>query len=720
MLRNRAYNLQFTSTREQVIFMNQIFINLHSYDEIGCISKEKNSLLIDSVYYKADFILQNIDNSSVKPTVFIEPKLTLDVVFSLYMIDQLLQKGTFPEGSVYHSLKYIIESAAKPSHYINFQSILLVLKKLNDEETTIQKMFSILNSLNFAQGINIKQEMLCMHLKFDVLTYLKEEMIYIKKDYQLYVSELKNNSITQTEMFLVLRSNGELMSVPGLVYQRKILCELLDYWLEQDGYGLFMSIETATHGSNVCVKRIKEDIDFQNLCAALNFFEFYLTQGQSNQEWHETDQIVCKQTELTKDQIMSILKHYTDPWVSEQKVKYVFPFHFDYTKSKEIANYLNRTFVSIDESEVHKKFRNTFLPLFNDYLFNNEELSKKQTHSKQFVLQKNVYITVEGKQVRYSYENNVNINPLFIRELNIEIRQFHYGVGFLILNASFLPRKNVPLSYVLDVDKHICDKVQDVFGFLLSKNQHIKTTATRKGIAYESIEIQHDTFFKERTENIILKTCSANKQTYISDAHELKQELAEKFLSRGDFVFYGFSRSCGVQFIVDNALLSKKGLNRLTENFLIEKFFIFLFVLQQRDAIRQFSDKLVGSSLSKEKLETNRIRKDFLEFMTQVRLSHISDHNVVTRFYNRWSSIFDSESIFLEVSEKLNALDGYQQSKVSYHFNILSFIVFPIVAMSSLFTMGIFSTKGIEVDLTYVVLANILLIILFFLFSRRK
>ena len=100
-----------------------------------------------------------------------------------------------------------------------------------------------------------------------------------------------------------------------------------------------------------------------------------------------------------------------------------------------------------------------------------------------------------------------------------------------------------------------------------------------------------------------------------------------------------FPRSCGVQFVVDNAVLNKSGLQRLTDNFLDEKFYIFLFAMQQRDSIRQFSDKLVRGSILNRKIKTNKIRKDFIQFVTQVKLSHISDHNVVTRFYNKWRTI---------------------------------------------------------------------------------
>ena len=101
--------------------------------------------------------------------------------------------------------------------------------------------------------------------------------------------------------------------------------------------------------------------------------------------------------------------------------------------------------------------------------------------------------------------------------------------------------------------------------------------------------------------------------------------------------------------------------------------------IQQRDSIRQFSDQLVRGSILNRKLKTNKIRKDFIQFVTQVKLSHISDHNVVTRFYNRWRTIFDSDSIYDEVSEKLAAIDGFQQTKVS----VLSFQYLVLYSFSS-------------------------------------
>ena len=81
---------------------------------------------------------------------------------------------------------------------------------------------------------------------------------------------------------------------------------------------------------------------------------------------------------------------------------------------------------------------------------------------------------------------------------------------------------------------------------------------------------------------------------------------------------------------------------------------------------------------------------------------------------------FDSDSIYNEVSEKLDVIDGFQQAKVSYHFNILSFIVFPVIAISSLFSMGIFKTDPIHIDLSYVIFISITLLILFFTLSNKK
>ena len=44
---------------------------------------------------------------------------------------------------------------------------------------------------------------------------------------------------------------------------------------------------------------------------------------------------------------------------------------------------------------------------------------------------------------------------LFTRELNVEIRQFRYGVAFLVLNVNFTPLDIVPLSYILKFNANL-------------------------------------------------------------------------------------------------------------------------------------------------------------------------------------------------------------------------------------------------------------------------
>ena len=436
--------------------------------------------------------------------------------------------------------------------------------------------------------------------------------------------------------------------------------------------------------------------------------------------WIEKDNVIKGyNTCLSMDQIIDIIKHYTNPWVKKQKVKYVYPFHFNYQKFKMISRFFSSKYESEDESDKHAKFKRSFLPLFNDYFFNNVTLPKSQIHSKRFKISRNSQILFDNKNITIGTEKNHPENAS-ARNFKVDLRLFQYGVGFLVLTNAYSPDEEVPYQYILQMDELMSKNVSTIFHYYVGDYQELNIDSTRRGIVYESIEISQDSYVLERKQNIVLMACSANKRTYIADEKELKQELNEKYLSRGDYVFYGFSRSCGVQFVVDHAVINTSGLNRLTENFLEEKFYIFLFAIQQRDAIRQFSDLLVRSSLLKQKLKASRIRKDFIEFITQVKLSHISDNNVIARFYDRWRSIFDSDSIYKEVSEKLDAIDGFQQSRLSHQFNFLSFIVFPVIAISSFFTMGIFKTDPIHVDLPYVVFISVGLLSLFFFVSNKK
>ena len=71
-------------------------------------------------------------------TVFVQPNLTLDLAFSLYVLRHLLEKGELPSKRFYYSRKIIV-SKEEISPIINFNSLILALNKLNNQFRVLLK-----------------------------------------------------------------------------------------------------------------------------------------------------------------------------------------------------------------------------------------------------------------------------------------------------------------------------------------------------------------------------------------------------------------------------------------------------------------------------------------------------------------------------------------------------------------------------------------------------
>ncbi|MBM7619491.1 hypothetical protein JOC95_001340 [Bacillus tianshenii] len=709
------FEIRVTNVRNQVVFPDQIQIDLHDHfnDELTIVTENSTYTLKDIYSVPAIFFSDLLKG---KKEIILHSDLSLDVILPVYIIKKALLDETLPPFSFYLQMSEIIRKVRWESSISNLRVLWEAGKKVNPTFTALEKFTLLISFFEkcHQRGPEKFSNLLERIYLEGVETILYEESDFLMKDFQFYVREESNHQGKTSDNFLVSFEDGTVREIRGKVSRNNPHAHFYHYWLQRDGFSLLIQ-ELKIENEKVCkIVKLDKKINLKNLKRILDHYEL-------EKEWMETGEyLYAESSSQTLTGILSHLKNVTDPWVKRQRAKYVIPFHFDYKRYNKISAYIDNLFLKIDESMIHHKFRDTFLPQFNDYFFNNIGLSNKQIHSEHFKSGGKYFISLQQKDFKILTSQNGEATQHDSREVQVSIRIFQYGVGFIILDSDFIPEEIVPLKYILRNDEIICRNVDYIFRYFIKDNKDLKIDATRRGIVYESIELESESFQHSLKENLILKTCSANKNTYIKDKEELKSEINEKYLSRGDFVFYGFSRSCGVQYLVDNPALSKSGLEKLAQNFMEEKFFVFLFSIQQRDAIRQFSDKLVRGSMLKQKLKTNAIRRDFIEFITQVKLSHISDHNVVTKFYNKWRVIFDSEAIYQEVAEKLSALDGYQQSRVSYHFNFLSFLVFPIIAISSLFTMGIFKTNPIHLELGTVIISCFALLVLFFTLLNKR
>ena len=663
-------------------------------------------------------LLDHLDEKDLILQIHLDQEYGVDELFCLSLIRYVAEHEKLPELAFCKAMEEYVAGDIQNHEDVDLAGILVATKHLREPAEALTDMLGLIDIFyaSYLRGLQADFSDIMSMVNAEALSFYSDEMAFLQADREIYKQEAAN-AYSKTESFQLLMEGNTPIDATVRIYQKEPKSKLSDYWAKREGHSLLI-----VASENCQILALKKGILLRRIYDSLAFFEDYYS-GRKDAEkfWClNRSSITATATSLNRATLLDIIRESTNPWVSNQTASYVFPFHYDYRDFDKISKRLMKKYDYIEENGQHRKFRNNFLPLFNDYFFNNTELSNSQLHSRNFKLSEKKHLKIEGTTVEIS-EHGEGTAPLYGRELDHEVRIFKYGVGFLICRTTFSGEK-VPLNYILEVDKSICADVRKMLESMFGEVEGIEYESTRKGIVYEAIELLGDTYVQELRESIVLKTCSATKRSYIADPKERNEEIDQKFLQRGDYLFYGFSRSCGVQYLVEKNTLDRKGMDKLKRNFMEEKFFIFLFSAQQRDALRKFSDQIVRSSLKPgKKTDAATLREDFLKFISQGKLGHISDNNVITKFYDRWQNIFDNEVIYREVSEKLDAIDQFQQSRVSHKFNWISYLLFPIIFISSFFTMNVVTTKkAIELDLPYVLIFCVLSVALVYLKMKRK
>ena len=659
-------------------------------------------------------IVRHTDPSEPLIHIYLNERYGPDELFSSFII-QSAAAGSLPPDAFCQAMQEYAEGLAKDSGGTGLLEMIAAARHLFDRVTALSWLHNIMQNLSDAAGSGLTADftdLLSLLERGD--ERLERVLAFLEEDYAVYSQEA---AAARTENTVLLSEGLRPHEASIIVYPGRSSSVLAAGWAARDGYSLLAELGEGDHRLTF----LKPELPVKPLFETIVFFESYYSGiPESNIVWTASENgMEASGSSLSSSIVLDLIRENTNPWATRQTVNYVFPFHYDYREFDRISKRFSRKFEYIEESARHTQFRSSFLPLFNDYFFNNEELANTQLHSRVFRVGGKQKLSVGRTEADFTDEPFLP-ESLYHRELESEIRLFKYGVGFLVCRSSF--ERRVPLNYILKADQAICSDVGKMIRGVIGSETGIEYESTRKGIVYEAIELAGDTYVQEMREGLVLKTCSAVKRSYIADPEERQEEIRQKFLQRGDYLFYGFSRSCGVQFAVNKDTMDRKGMDRLIRGFLEEKFFIFLFSAQQRDALRKFSDQLVRNSLKKgKKLNAAILRADFLHFLSHGKLGHISDNNVHTKFYGRWQQIFDNEIIYQEVSQKLDAIDQFQQARVSHKFNLISYVLFPIVFISSFFTMNVVTTKrAIELDLPVVLAFCAVSVLLLMARTRRK
>ena len=141
---NIPFNIYFTTKTNQEVLPNQIYIDLHNQNKVGCIVNDNNCLTLDSIYYHSNLILKNIDKGPKQSvSVFIQPNPTLNTVLSLYLITYLINRKVQPPYNLYHMLFHILEEEVDDS-IRNLHALFSASIKLNNSEVTIKKLMTVI------------------------------------------------------------------------------------------------------------------------------------------------------------------------------------------------------------------------------------------------------------------------------------------------------------------------------------------------------------------------------------------------------------------------------------------------------------------------------------------------------------------------------------------------------------------------------------------------
>ena len=406
---------------------------------------------------------------------------------------------------------------------------------------------------------------------------------------------------------------------------------------------------------------------------------------------------------LSIDEVKDIAKKFTEEYIDEMDLNYIYSFNYKYGNHKKINQILEmNSMLEKFDLEIDKQY---FLNIIEEYLNNtSDSIENYKVNIHDYTIFENKIID----ELKLKYKMNF--------EFECKIYMFSYGIGFIRIRIKSKKMKitDVFTENIASLNK-ILYKDFNLLKQLFKDNgidifDDIKKTDE---IRLSGCNIFH--IVKVYNENISEYNKAEMVDKIINEYYNEMLFSVPKNLIYGRDDVIGFSKKGAINIMSSNNLeieSQKKYINIQEENNWKRNFPMFLFALNQRKAMIRFSEMLAIYDKRQKTNKISQLRLALLKFVTQSWFSQITEDEFGMEIYNNWCEVFESEKLLNELNSQITTVDDYNKNRITNIIETVSIIGFPILALSTIFGMSILETKGITIELEYVLLLSFSLFII--------
>ncbi|MCM1992788.1 hypothetical protein [Oceanirhabdus seepicola] len=580
----------------QRIEEDEVEIVLHSEPDIDCIvsafiiSKYLNneklhkdmSIIVDCVEQIDSGRMEYKNNEIINPC------------FIPYALDEVLkrqnnQKNKYEEKKAQEAKekgerthKYDINEEVVQKGFKLIEVILKCLSKLDKKE-------------KFLDNVDISKE----------TDLFEEELMLLKKDYDLYLEERKNAEICyESKVKLPIKNSyeNELKEVDALFWNGKSKCILHKYWARQDktaplGEGFIFTFilsqilkgehqEKRIKHRDINVNRViisvnpRSDVSLKGLGEALEkgecfkekeYFKsrvsLWRNRGKSRfpEEWCDNDDpwydgrnfdytIVDSPrigSLMSISEIKHIVNNFTAPLVEDYLIKYVIPFTIDEKKYTQLCKKLNKIKGNNLEEDEIKEY---FCKPIQTYLFEN---SIEESNSGNRSFNCNKYSYDIKSLIRENMLNEVNGKTLNISDNILNIIVFKYGIGFIHFDIEIQNEEsNLRFDEILNIKYDLSNNTieERIFNKLIEGIKIKEYVVEKKKVMFFSgISIKSNIYYEEKHKKMIYKQMnSMNWKGVNHNSRYMNYFIDRDIIKADENTYYGFSKNGGALLIIDD------------------------------------------------------------------------------------------------------------------------------------------------------------------------
>jgi len=466
---------------------------------------------------------------------------------------------------------------------------------------------------------------------------------------------------------------------------------------------------------------------------------------------------------LTVKEIKDIALHFTRPLITDSFLRYIFTFSYDRKKYKEIHQslmYAGDSATLDTTCSFHPSLAGTepgiikgyFLPYIQDYFFqsgSNNDASSRIGHftihcpgemffdpeSRRFLIRERARTgnRQDGACGYCGIESSSWDKKIIAGFEQIHITVFHYGVGYLTVDVNLVSTAELLFDDILSFNKAVLssrngiavgDKVLD---HLVTRIPFISRMDMNKhqSLVYAAVKVAPETFFESEKKEMLYKLCSAVDRDGPFSTSTFTDTVMEKmYMDVAENAIYGFSKGggCLIYFPREGVRDGESKIASLLDSFLSRDYILFLLSLHQRSTLMEFLHQLEIFDNFNERKKIARLRSTFLDFTTQGWFSQVTADELGMEKYRRWQNIFESNNLYCEIFQRLEAVDDYNRMNTANNIESFSVLVLPLLVFGSIFGMN-FTEIG---DLPFISVWGAVLSLItigwwgFFVYSRRK